>query len=95
MERAVALAPGNRVELDDLPEEIRRAFPKPLATLGTVRSLEEIEKDYILAVLELNGGNQTRAAEQLQIGSSTLYRRLKSYGLNNGEHGPETTQILL
>jgi DNA-binding NtrC family response regulator len=36
---------------------------------------------YIIAVLELNGGNQTRAAEQLGIGSATLYRKLKSYGL--------------
>jgi DNA-binding NtrC family response regulator len=30
--------------------------------------------------LELNGGNQTHAAEQLQIGSATLYRKLRSYG---------------
>ena len=35
----------------------------------------------ILAVLELNDGNQTRTAEQLEIGSATLYRKLKKYGL--------------
>ncbi|MBI1753530.1 MAG: AAA family ATPase, partial [Acidobacteria bacterium] len=81
MERAVALAPGSRVELEDLPEEIRQACPIPIATLGTIRPLEEIEKDYILSALALNGGNQTRTAEQLQIGSATLYRKLKSYGL--------------
>jgi DNA-binding NtrC family response regulator len=33
-----------------------------------------------LAVLDLNQGNQTRTAEQLGIGTATLYRRLKSYG---------------
>ena len=87
MERAVALAPGDRVELEDLPEEIRMAFPKPVATLGSVRSLEDVEKEYILSALELNGGNQTRTAEQLQIGSATLYRRLKSYGLIGSERG--------
>ena len=81
MERAVALARGNRVELEDLPEEVRQAFPNPVATAGTIRPLDEIEKEYILASLELNGGNQTRTAEQLQIGSATLYRKLKSYGL--------------
>jgi transcriptional regulator with PAS, ATPase and Fis domain len=81
MERAVALARGSRVELEDLPEEIRQAFPKPVATVGTVRPLHEIEKEYILAALELNLGNQTHTAEQLQIGSATLYRKLKSYGL--------------
>jgi DNA-binding NtrC family response regulator len=80
MERAVALARGNRVELEDLPEEVRQAILKPVAAVGSVRPLEEIEKEYILATLELNGGNQTRTAEQLKIGSATLYRKLKSYG---------------
>lgn len=86
MERAVALAPGDRVELEDLPEEIRQAFLRPVSTigLGTVRSLDEVEKEYILAALDLNGGNQTRTAEQLEIGSATLYRKLKSYGLISG-----------
>jgi DNA-binding NtrC family response regulator len=82
MERAVALARGSRVELEDLPEEVRQAAAKPVAatTKATVRPLQEIEKEYILAVLELNGGNQTHTAEQLRIGSATLYRKLKSYG---------------
>ena len=81
IERAVALAHGTRVELEDLPEEVRRALPPPMTRDGSVRPLEEIEKEYILAALALNGGNQTRTAEQLKIGSATLYRRLKSYGL--------------
>ena len=85
MERAVALARGSRVELEDLPEEIRQAFPRPVASKGTVRPLDEIEKEYILAALELNGGNQTHTAEQLHIGSATLYRKLKSYGLIAGK----------
>jgi two-component system, NtrC family, response regulator HydG len=79
MERAAALARGSRVELEDLPEEIRQAFPRPLATLGAIRPLDAIEKEYILAVLQLNEGNQTRTAEQLQIGTATLYRKLKAY----------------
>jgi DNA-binding NtrC family response regulator len=85
MERAVALARGTRVELEDLPEEIRQAFPRPVASKGTVRPLDEVEKEYILAALELNRGNQTRTAVQLRIGSATLYRKLKSYGLIAGK----------
>jgi len=81
MERAVALARGSRVELEDLPEEVRQAFPVPAVARGPVRPLVEVEKEYILAALELNGGNQTRTAEQLRIGSATLYRKLKGYGL--------------
>ena len=81
MERAVALARGSRVELEDLPEEIRQAFAKPVASKGTVRPLDEVEKEYILAALKLNAGNQTHTAEQLQIGSATLYRKLRRYRL--------------
>ena len=84
MERAVALGQGTRVELEDLPEEVRQASPRPLAVAGQVQSLEEVERDYILSVLDLNGGNQTHAAKQLKIGAATLYRKLKSYGLIAG-----------
>jgi len=86
MERAVALARGNRIELVDLPEEIRHALTAPVATKGKVRPLEEVEKEYILAALELNAGNQTHTAQQLHIGSATLYRKLKSYGMIGKQH---------
>ncbi len=39
-----------------------------------------LERDYILAALEFNRGNQTVTARQLGIGAATLYRKLKSYG---------------
>ena len=81
MERAAALAPGSRVELEDLPEEVRRASEACLPTPRQVRPLEEIEREYILAALELNGGNQTHTAKQLRIGTATLYRKLRSYGV--------------
>jgi two-component system response regulator HydG len=47
--------------------------------MGPVRPLQDIEREYILAALALNDGNQTRTAEQLRIGSATLYRKLKDY----------------
>jgi DNA-binding NtrC family response regulator len=79
MERAVALAQGRRIDLEDLPEDVRGALPGTVVT-GGVRTLEEIERDYILAALEHNQGNQTVTARQLGIGSATLYRKLKRYG---------------
>ncbi len=89
MERAVALARESRVEPEDLPEEVRHAFPVPVASSsGTVRPLDQIEREYIIASLDLNGGNQTRTAEQLRIGSATLYRKLKRYGFI----GPRSTK---
>ncbi len=91
MERAVALARGTRVELEDLPEDVRQAVPRLLGTVGKVRPLGEIEKEYILAALDLNSGNQTHTAAQLKIGSATLYRKLKSYGLVRAK-GPVSTK---
>ncbi|MHB8079262.1 MAG: sigma 54-interacting transcriptional regulator, partial [Candidatus Krumholzibacteriia bacterium] len=91
MERAVALGGGNLLELEDLPEEVRQAIPTPTLA-GPVRALDEIEKDYIMAVLDLNGGNQTRTAEQLGIGSATLYRKLKTYGTARGARAAEANK---
>jgi DNA-binding NtrC family response regulator len=87
MERAVALARGSRVELEDLPEEVRQAFPKPMAYEESVQPLKNVERGYILAALRLNQGNQTRTARQLQIGTATLYRKLKKYGETAGPEG--------
>lgn len=84
MERAVALAPSGRVELDDLPEAVRLAGPGPLVVTGGVRPLRDVEKEYILAALDQNDGHQTRTAKQLGIGTATLYRKLKKYGKIQG-----------
>jgi DNA-binding NtrC family response regulator len=86
MERAVALARVARTKLEDLPEEVRQAVPIPTGS-GTVRTLDDVEKDYILAVLERNDGNKKRTAEQLGIGSATLYRKLRKFGLD-GNNDP-------
>ncbi len=80
IERAVALGQSPRVEVDDLPEEVRQAMPVSTAIDGAVRPLADIEQDYILAALASNHGNQTHTAAQLRIGSATLYRKLKKYG---------------
>jgi two-component system response regulator HydG len=88
MERAVALGSESLIRFEDLPEEVRQAIPQPSIS-GPVRPLDEIERDYILAVLEVNGGNQTRTAGQLGIGSATLYRKLKSYAAARKEPAEE------
>jgi two-component system response regulator HydG len=81
MERAAALSQGSRVELLDLPDEVRRPEPSPVGTAEEAKSLGQTEKDYILARLTANGGNRAQTASDLQIGSATLFRKLKSYRL--------------
>jgi two-component system, NtrC family, response regulator HydG len=79
MDRGVALARGELLEVDDLPDELR-GVGRPASSV-TTRTLAQVEREHILAALELHGGNQTRTARVLQIGSATLYRKLKSYGV--------------
>ncbi|MHB8873011.1 MAG: sigma 54-interacting transcriptional regulator [Myxococcaceae bacterium] len=78
IERAVVLSAGERIDVADLPEEIRAAPPTAFAAAGG-RPLEEVEREYILSVLDQAGGNRARAAVQLGIGTATLYRKLKQY----------------
>ncbi|MDD5224863.1 MAG: sigma-54-dependent Fis family transcriptional regulator [bacterium] len=87
MERAVALARVTRTELEDLPEEVRQAIAIPNGS-GLVKALDDVEKEYIMSVLDRNGGNQARTAEQLGIGTATLYRKLKKYGVDRGKSAP-------
>ena len=81
MERAAALARDRWVDLDDLPTEINMALAGPVLGEGEVQPLREVEKAYILSVLARNEGNQTLTARQLKIGSATLYRKLKKWGV--------------
>jgi two-component system response regulator HydG len=78
LEHAVVLARGARLDVEDLPEELSLSVPAAFVP-GEVRPLDEVERDYILAVLRASGGNRARAAEQLGIGPATLYRKLKRY----------------
>jgi len=78
IERAIVLAPGKRIELDDLPEEIRRL---EYGGAPERRSLADIEADHIQRVLESVGGNRTKAAAILEIGPATLFRKLKTLSI--------------
>jgi DNA-binding NtrC family response regulator len=76
MERALALARSDRIDVDDLPPEIGAA-PSTIQTAGEIHTLAEVERDYIAAALRALGGNRAKAAEKLVIGTATLYRKLK------------------
>jgi DNA-binding NtrC family response regulator len=88
IERAVAFAHGDQIEVDDLPERIRRRgglrLPQAgetdtpaLLRAGELPPLREIERRYVRLVLEHFDGNKKRAADCLDIGRRTLYRYLE------------------
>ena len=78
VERACALATGDVIDVDDLPDEVRN-HQTLVITSEQVRPLRDVEREYILAVLERNAGSKTVTAQQLKIGLATLRRKLKSY----------------
>jgi len=83
IERAVTLGAGQRLELWDLPEELRAKRPAAQqgAAEGALPTLEEKECEYIKLVLVQTGGNKTRAAEILGIDRVSLWRKIKKFGL--------------
>jgi two-component system, NtrC family, response regulator HydG len=74
MERA--LARSDHIGVDDLPPELGAA-PATVQTADEIRTLAEVERDYIAAALRALGGNRAKAAEKLGIGAATLHRKLK------------------
>jgi DNA-binding NtrC family response regulator len=84
LERAVALTRSESIGSADLPEKIRNYRTSHVLVAATDPSelvpLEEVEKRYILRVLEAVGGNKTLAAQVLGLDRKTLYRKLDRYG---------------
>jgi len=92
MEQLVAYPwPGNVRELENAVERAMVVAQEPelreqdfslklSAPLETPRTLEEAERSHILAVLDECGGNQTQAANVLDIDRVTLHNKLKKYG---------------
>lgn len=77
IEQAFVLCRGGLIEVRHLPPELR---PSNL-TAGTLRSgmsLRAMENHLIEAALARSGGNRERAARELGINPSTLYRKLKA-----------------
>jgi DNA-binding NtrC family response regulator len=80
MERLVMFSQGNVIDRSDLPSAVTgsRSAPQegPFSDLPT---LDELERRYLLHVLEAAGGNRTRAAEIMGVDRRTLYRMAERF----------------
>jgi DNA-binding NtrC family response regulator len=86
IERAVILAAGDVLDVSDV------AGPRqtPITSFATfsgdnVPTLDELERAHILKVLEICEGQKTKAAQMLGINRTTLWKKLRQYGLDAGE----------
>ncbi|MBI2069637.1 MAG: sigma-54-dependent Fis family transcriptional regulator [Elusimicrobia bacterium] len=100
IERAVALADGEFIEPNDLPESLRgRIEHRPAAPAFANSSLiykeakqkwlEDFDRQYLKNVLIQHGGNVSRAAQQSGIDRKTIHRMLAKYGLGRDEFHEE------
>jgi DNA-binding NtrC family response regulator len=91
IERAVALERTDQIQPERLPEQITNYNPARVAGaldlpdegLNLTAHLEQLEKTYLLEALRRMGGNQTRAAELLQLPVRSLRHLLDKHGIRN------------
>jgi two-component system response regulator HydG len=93
MDRLAALAQGPVVSAAHLPDKLktfqRDRFQLNVDEAQEILPLDEVEKRYVLRVLQLVGDNRSRAAAALGIDRRTLYRRLESWGLPTQRAEPD------
>ncbi len=81
IERAVLMAQSGAITAGDLGVQGAAATATPAGAGGEVMSLEKSEKLFIQRVLARHGGDVRKAADQLGVSRSALYRRLQYFGL--------------
>jgi DNA-binding NtrC family response regulator len=83
VERAVALTAFERIAPEDLPERIRTHRRSQLVVgdedPANLLPMHEVERRYILHVLDTTGGNKTVAARILGFDRRTMYRKLERF----------------
>lgn len=84
IEEAAMRARGQRIAIEHLPDRIRRPEER-----GPLPSLRDVEMRHIQRVLEEARGNQRRASRILGISRWSLSRRLRKYGMQPHQEGPE------
>lgn len=76
IERAIVVGNGKKITIQDLPVESAHSVNVP-------ESLDDLEKNHIIHILEKYGWNISRAAKALKVDRVTLYNKISKYGLKN------------
>jgi len=92
IEHAVAITAYDKLVQEDLPERIRRYRSSYVIVAGDdpneLLPMHEVERRYILRVLESAGGNKTVAARILGFDRRTMYRKLERYNAGSADLDP-------
>ncbi len=85
VESCVVMTRHKLIDSVDLPEHIRNVRGGEEVSIALGTTLEEAEKELIIATINYCKGNKTRAAEVLGIGRKTLHRKLGEYNLGGSD----------
>jgi len=88
IERIVVLNRGSLVQLSDLPANLREAVTE-MVFRDMPGTLQDVERVRIADALRESSGNKKLAASRLGIHRSTLYAKIRRYGLDHAEGGVE------
>jgi len=80
IERAIVIAKGNSIGLEGLPPSLRMTEKEPTKFIAT-KKLDDVEKEHIAHVLEVNNWNIKKTAYILGVDRTTLYNKIKKYNL--------------
>ncbi len=84
IESSVVLCQNDEVTVDELPREVTdKGQTGPEMVFQPGMSLEDMERQCIIETLRYTGGNKKEAAEMLGITARSIYRKLKSYNIEN------------
>jgi DNA-binding NtrC family response regulator len=82
IERLVVSSRGLLIEAFDLPDTVLTVRPTPQEQpFSDLPTLEDLERRYLMHVLDAANGNRTRAAEILGVDRRTLYRMAERFGI--------------
>ena len=79
IESSVVLAKGNIIQIEDLPAQISESVPSSSVSIGLPTTMDEAEKKIITSMISYCSGNMSKAADLLQIGRKTLYRKISAW----------------
>ena len=84
VQRAVAVARGELIDVDDLPEEViaTRATVSAAQEGSVAAARERAEREMIIAALARNNGEVSSAAREMQVSRTTMWRLMKKHGIS-------------
>ena len=81
IQRAVTLGSCSSIQLQDLPSGLVSRLARSSGSGPHLSALQALEQQAIRHALQAVGGDRVRAARVLGIGKTTIYRKLKEYGI--------------